>query len=345
MRVFLKTTKKEIFDEFTKRLERDHHEISEDGSYDMVIVNLDSDLPFSLEKLKEGLEYESVVNLIKAIKNYDKIIPVCTLEDYELVMEYMEKAGDLPLSERRKFSIKALFHLINYLSKYHIRFSELCGISEYELKLFKVLNSHFGNGYILEVLSEHPENVKGELLRPLLPIYLSTLSAIPKGSCVVFSKGVPVFASLKLEIPEYGDVLIYKGELMEKVNKFTIATSGKADVTYNASDEDELIYGSSHLSQKAIREFDGLEDIERLAVAVITISPVKSAFVFDERRMMHKEFFIERDPDINNLPCGHILAVNFEVEPFVCNRYKNIITTAGENIKKTCKVKVISRRF
>ncbi len=350
LRIFIDVADRRNIELIEKWLEEDGHEKVEDPPYDVVVVNFPAELPISIARLFSSVNMKAASALMDAIINHEDILPLCDPEDYEDAIDYFDKAGDVPVSERRRLALKAMFHILSHFSKMHQRMGELFGMSYFEHRILQVVESEYGNGYILEALTDRPERTRGKLLYPMLPIYLSVLNALPDGAIAIFSKGIPIYASLDVNDAENvkeGDVLIYSGQWQGKDHRFVVASSGRADVIYTPSEEDEIIYGTSRFSQRASREMRLLSEVERLAVALVAVSPLRSLFVFDDVRTIQRKFWITEQPYLGELKDGEVLAISSELfNPEICEKYKRIIATnASREVKRSCGGKLLLRRF
>ncbi len=350
MRIYIDVSDERKIELIKKWAKESDFEIVKQPPYDVVVVNFRPELPLSIYRLFTSVNCDALGALMHAILNHEDVLPLCDPEDYEEAIDYFEKAGDVPMSERRRLALKAMFHIISHFSKFHQRMGELFGMADFQHKTFQVVDSEYGNGYIIEAVTERPGRTRGNLLYPLLPIYLSVLNMIPEESFVVFVKGVPIYASLdptELTFFRKGEVVVYRGDWNFEDERFVVASGGKADVLHLPSEEDELLYGTSSFSQRISREVQGLDDVERLAVAVISISPVLSAYLFDDKRTIKVSASIEKNPDLNDMGWGKILAISFPLEdPKACSKYERIIATqAPKEVKKVCGRKLLLRRF
>ena len=348
MRFFIVVFNKNKLKILKEWIEENEYDVAEQPPYDVVVVNFPLDsFPLSIRRLLREVNKEGVKLLFEAIVDHEDVFPLVDPEDYEEVIDYFEKAGDVPVACRRGLAVKAMKHLLTYLSKLHIRMGELFGILDFDHKIFEVVDREFGNGYIIEAVVETHGVTQGKLLQPFLPVYIKMLTSIPEGSMVVFSKSVPIYASLEKTDFSGGEVIVYRGEWKGRDNRFVVATGGDADVVHTSLKEEELLYGTSSFLQKATVIDEGLSKIEKLAISVISLAPVAAAFVFDDKKIVEKRFFIESEPVIGNIIGGKILAINFNLKsPDVCERYERIITSSvSDEVKRLCRSKILLRRF
>jgi len=348
VRFYIDVFNKDKLEILKKWIEENGYSVVNTPPYDIVVVNFPlNSFPLSISKLSREINKEGVKVLFEAIVNHEDILPLVDPQDYEKAMSYFEKAGDVPVADRRSLAVKAMKHLLTYLSKLHIRMGELFGILDFDHKILEVVDREFGNGYIIEAVVEAQGITRGKLLQPFLPVYITTLISVPEGSMVVFSKSVPIYASLEKSDFSGGDVVVYKGEWKGQDDRFVVATSGNADVIHTPLEEEEILYGTSSFIQRAAVVDEGLSKIERLATSVISLTPIAAAFVFDDKGMIDKRFFIEKKPAVVGMKESKILAVNFDLRsPDICERYERVIASSVSNeVKKLCQSKILLRRF
>jgi len=348
VRFFIDVFNKDKIEVLQDWIEENEYSVVKEPPYDVVVVNFPlNNFPLSIPRLLREINKEGVKVLFDAIVNHEDILPLVDPEDYEEAIDYFEKAGDVPVADRRNLAVKAMKHLLTYLSKFHIRMGELFGILDFDHKILEVVDREFGNGYIIEAVVEAQGITQGKLLQPFLPVYITTLTSIPESSMVVFSKSVPIYASLEKKDFSGGDVVVYKGEWKGHNDKFVVATGGNADVIHTPLEEEEILYGTSSFIQKATVIDEGLSDIEKLATAVVSLTPVASAFVFDDKEMVDKRFFIEENPTATSMKESKVLAVNFDLKsPDICERYERIIASSvSDEVRRVCQSKMLLRRF
>jgi len=334
--------------EFLRWMERNGFEVyTEDsgGEYDVVVVNLPPDLPRSEKRLLKEGRFRDVGILAGAALRYEDVLPVCDPDDYELVMELFERAGDVPKSVRRILSMKALLHALEYMSRVHTRLSELFGMVEYVHHVWKVKLRILENSYTEEYLTDLPESVFFGKENPLIPLYVFALDLLPKGGTVVFNRAVPIYASLGFE-PVEGEVLVYNGEIHDQTgHDLVVARGGAADVISKPKETPTLTVESEGIGYRVEVE-SGIGDVERLALAFVSLSPMRVVAVFKDGRLSEVGRKIEGIPDVLSMPQGDVLAVNFHLEIVRCDLYSKVIApNASEKVRKLCGSKLLLRKL
>lgn len=96
---------------------------------DMVVVNLRPLVQsFDEKELLESIDIGGVALLRAAAKNYRDVVPVCDYKDYTIVVESIDRCGDVVLQQRRKLCVKAFLLCSEYDMIVHKRISELFAV-------------------------------------------------------------------------------------------------------------------------------------------------------------------------------------------------------------------------
>ena len=349
MKVFISVHDERNLERFTEWLEKNGFEIVEDFDEEVgiVVVNLPRSLPRSERKLLSEGKFREIGILTSAALRYEDVLPVCDPDDYDLVIELFEKAGDVPKSVRRILSIKALSHALEYMARVHTRMSELFGMTDYVHHVWKVKSRIIGRGAVEEYLTDLPESVFFGKEHPLIPLYSFVANAIPKGSSMFFSRAVPVYATMELESFPGAEVWVHNGHVENPGNfKLVVAKGGSADVIVKDVGCPSLTVESSGVGYTIECSEDGLEGVERLASVFVTLSPGYVAAVFEDGKLKDVRRKDLGKPSIAGMEDGDVLATNFPLEELECYRYRKVIVPeASEEVRKLCGLKLISRRL
>ena len=349
MRAFVSVSDSRNIDGFLDWMMREKIEVSEelcDEDYDIVVVNLPSDLPRSEKRLIENEKLKEATILSRAAIHYEEMLPVCDPEDYKLVEELFEKAGDVPKSVRRFLSTKAMLHSLEYISRIHTRLSELFGISDYIHRFWRVERIVLEKGYVEEYLSDLSGRVFIGKENPFIPLYVFAINQIPEGSVVTFNRAVPIYASLKLEDDFRGEVVVYNGSVEKPIDgKLVVSRGGESDVIVKGRDTSILI-DSGGVGYRLEIESTDLSEIEKLSLLFSEISPGYTAAVFDDTRLIDRLSSMEKFSEIANLKEGKILSTNFSLENLDCSKYEVIIAPdISKKVRDCCRSKIILRKF
>ncbi len=193
--------------------------------FDMIVVILNpfeeiSDVTRREETLIDRIDVGGAALLIASAKNHRNVVPVCDPNDYQQILEFLEKTGDVPLQMRRNLALKALLRVSRYYARVFNVLSELYAAPEWEILYMKNVGS-FRNEEIFS-LDGFPEDVPLEYYMDVL-LVLHYLSILPEGS-MIFVKGLkPIFASYALKEADFEGILGYKGEFRKNVKNFVVA--------------------------------------------------------------------------------------------------------------------------
>lgn len=106
-------------------------------SFDLVVVNL---RPFRLndalneEEVLQNIDIARMTLLRIAAKNYRNIIPVCDPRDYGMIVESIDRCGDVELQKRRVLCAKAFLFCYRYDEKVFKTLCDLFALDESELR-------------------------------------------------------------------------------------------------------------------------------------------------------------------------------------------------------------------
>ncbi len=318
--------------------------------YSIVVINLPFDIPYNEESLFESFKGKQAYTLLKAIKNYRESLPVCDPEDYEKIVKSHELCGDVPLQDRRKLAVKALLHLLSFFARVHSRMAELFAMLDFEHRIYKVVDRVFMGETVEEILVDSLSPICNVVSVRGFPIYLSIFNEIPPGSFITMRGNIPEDAGFDLSKVSEGEILIYKGKI-EKKPRFdiVIAEDGpKGIVKSKPMSEDTFMIGSSGIFLKWERTFENMEDLERLAHAFISFSPVPTAAVFTkDEGLVHIRRDFKPSEDLLELPSGDLLAVNFELLKKPSGEYRTIVAPSISKAVRDClkSSKLVLRRF
>ncbi len=349
MRAFVSVSDKRYLDGFLDWMKRENIDIGKepcDGNYDIVVVNLPSDMPRSEKRLISNEKLKEAFLLSKAAVHYEEMLPICDPEDYRLVEELFEKAGDVPKSVRRFLSTKALLHSLEYVSRIHTRLSELFGMSDYLHKFWKVDRRRFEKSHIEEYLSDLSGRVFIGKENPFIPLYVFAINRIPEGAFLTFNRAVPIYASLALDEKLSGEVVVFNGLLEKSIKgKLVVSRGGNADIVVKSKNASILI-DSGGAGYRLEMENEEFSDIEQLASAFSSLSPGYTVAVFDNSRLIDRVSGMEKIAEISKLKKGKILSANFPVEHVDCSKYEVIIAPkVTKKVKSSCKSKIILREL
>ncbi len=349
MRAFVSVSDSRKIEEFLDWMRKMGIEVSEelcDEDYDIVVVNLPSDLPRAEKRLVESEKLKEAALLSKAAVHYEDMLPISDPEDYELVEELFEKAGDVPKSVRRFLSTKALLHSLEYVSRIHTRLSELFGISDYLHRFWKVEKIILEKSYVEEYLSDLSGRVFIGKVNPFTPLYIFAVNQIPDGAVMTFNRAVPIYASLKFESDVHGEAVVYNGYIEKSIDgKLVVSRGGESDVVVKGEDMSILV-DSGGVGYKLEVESADLSGIEKLSLVFSALSPGYTAAVFDETKLIDRIGGMERISEISNLRDGKILSTNFPLEYVDCSKYEVIIAPeVSKKVKDVCRSKIILRKF
>ncbi len=349
MRAFVSVSDSRNIERFLDWMRRKKIEVSEelcDENYDIVVINLPSDLPRAEKRLVESEKLEEAFLLSKAAVHYEDMLPVCDPEDYELVEELFEKAGDVPKSVRRFLSTKALLHSLEYMSRIHTRLSELFGMSNYLHRFWRVEKIILEKSYVEEYLSDLSGRVFIGKENPFTPLYVFAVNQIPEEAVITFNRAVPIYASLKFEDDVRGEVVVYNGHVEKSIDgKLVVSRGGESDVIVKGTDM-SIFLDSGGVGYKLEVESTDISDIEKLSLIFSALSPGYTAAVFDETRLIDRVGGMEKISEITNMSEGKVLSVNFPLERVDCSKYEVIIAPeASKKVKDVCGPKIILRKF
>lgn len=85
--------------------------------FDLVVVNLrpfQLDDSFDEERILKNIDIGGVALLRAAAKNYRNVVTLCDPEDYDAVIESIDKCGDVELQKRRFLCVKAFLTCQKY---------------------------------------------------------------------------------------------------------------------------------------------------------------------------------------------------------------------------------------
>ena len=349
MKAFVSVSDERYLDEFLNWMRKEGIEISEklcDEDYDIVVVNLPSDIPRAERRLVDSEKLKEAALLSKAAVHYEEMLPICDPEDYKLVEELFEKAGDVPKSVRRFLSNKALLHSLEYVSRLHTRLSELFGMSDYLHRFWRVVRSRLEKDHVEEYLSDLSGRVFIGMENPFIPLYVFAINRIPEGAVLTFNRAVPIYASLNFDEDVHGEVVVYNGPVDKTVDgKLVVARGGKADVVVKSKDTSILV-DSGGAGYRLEVEIPDLSDIEQLAIAFSSLSPGYTVAVFDDTKLIDRIGGMEKISEISNLKNGKILSTNFSLDYADCSKYDVIISPGiSEKVRSSCVSKIILRKF
>jgi len=118
------------------------------SNVDMVIINT---IPFEKivektveeENLLSKIDVSDASLLLAGVRNLRNVVNVCDPRDYDEIIRSINFCGDVPLHERRKFALKALYYVINYISSVHKHLSEIFASEKYEYLLLENISGIF----------------------------------------------------------------------------------------------------------------------------------------------------------------------------------------------------------
>ncbi len=318
--------------------------------YNVVVVNLPFDVPYSERPLLESFRGKQAYTLLKAVQNYRESIPISDPEDYERIIKAFETCGDVPLHDRRKLAVKALLHLLSFFARIHSRMAELFAMLDFEHRIYEVVDRIFMGETVEEVLLDSLSPIHNVVPVRNLPIYLSIFNEIPSGSYVVLKRNTPIDAGYDLESAKSGDVLVYKGKFHGRSGyDIVVAEDGpEGIVKVRSTSEDVFMIGSSGIFLKWERTFEKMTDLERLAHAFVAFSPTPTSSVFNENEglVAFKRDF-EESPDLLDVPSGDVLALNFELSECPRESYSSIVVPSVSEVVRGClrSSRLVLRRF
>ncbi len=140
------------------------------------------------------------------------VVNICDPKDYNELMRSINFCGDVPLHERRKFSLKALYYVVNYISSIHKHLSEIFASEKYEYLLLENITTIFTDLSFstradllkIENIDGLLDNVQnGNLVIPLVKknienayIFMKLYYLLPNLSCYI-ENGKIIDASIK----------------------------------------------------------------------------------------------------------------------------------------------------
>lgn len=349
MKAFVSVSDKRHLEEFLEWMKREKIEIREElceEDYDIVVVNLPSDIPRAERRLVEGEKLKEAAILSKAAIHYEEMLPICDPEDYKLVEELFEKAGDVPKSVRRFLSTKALLHSLEYVSRIHTRLSELFGMSDYLHRFWRVERSRLERNYVEEYLSDLSGRVFIGMENPFIPLYVFAINRIPEGAVLTFNRAVPIYASLEFDENLRGEVVVYNGSVEKSIEgKLVVARGGRSDIVVKSKDTSILVDSGGAGYRLEVEDGD-LSDIEKLSVAFSSLSPGYTVAVFDDTRLIDRMGGMEKISEISEMKEGKILSSNFPLDRVDCSKYEVVISPGiSKKVESGCRSKIILRKF
>lgn len=109
----VKTLHPDIYAGILYRNEDDEVELSLKNItlYDIVVVNL---YPFGTTQSVENIDIGGVSLLRAAAKNYENIITICDINDYQLIIDYLDGKAKIDLNKRKELAVKAFRYVTLY---------------------------------------------------------------------------------------------------------------------------------------------------------------------------------------------------------------------------------------
>lgn len=105
--------------------------------FDMVVVN---PRPFQIDDtldeqhILRSIDVGGIAMLRAAAKNYRNVVPVCDPKDYDMIIESIDKCGDVELQKRRYLCVKAFLFCHRYDENVFRTLCDLFAIDEAELR-------------------------------------------------------------------------------------------------------------------------------------------------------------------------------------------------------------------
>lgn len=199
--------------------------------FDLIVVILNpfeefSDITRKEETLIDKIDIGGAALLVASAKNHRNVVPVCDPNDYEKIVELLEKSGDIPLQVRRSFALKAFLRVSRYYAKVFRVLSELYAFPEWEIIYMKSIgNINNEEVFSLNDISENIilENIPLEYYMDVL-LTIHYLSILPEDSIIFIKELKPLFASFTYKDVDFDGILGYKGKFNKNTKNFVVAT-------------------------------------------------------------------------------------------------------------------------